>query len=312
MTTSRMKWVMTASAIIAGVSMCVAVAAIFPQIAMAAAVGVVAAVVVPPIVISAVFVVVPPSTARVVRDEMGRVVRVLGPGEHLVIPPLEQMSESFSLCWRALTLDDAVMLDAQFVEMEVRLKVLYVVDPRGMRREWRQSILDALHDDPRSWGNYLRGILLEQMQLVLAQRPAEEWTTAAGRHALPIRLTQALNARVAGTGLMVQDVQVFWLAPVLPVRQFYQEARRRAVTAQSWSMALRALHQDGAAKLKEEAEQMRDLAVADALAGRNHVTLHMGALAGWYVPSDSGNGHGAAPSEAGVLSPSGQGAPAVK
>lgn len=312
MATSRMKWMMMAIAIIAGVSMCVAVAAIYPQVAMAAAVGVVAAVVVPPIVISAVFVVIPPSTARVVRDEMGRVVRVLGPGEHLVIPPLEQMSESFSLCWQALMLDDVVMLDAQCVEMEVRLKVLYVVDPRGIRREWRQSILDALHDDPRAWGNYLRGILLEQIQLVLAQRPAEEWMMAAGRHVLPVRLSQAVNTRVAGTGLVVQDVQVLWLAPAVPVRQFYQDALRRAVTAQSWSVALRSLHQEGTVELKEEAERMRDLAMADALAGRNHVTLHMGALPGWYLPSGNGNGHGPASSEIGVSQPSGQGVPAGK
>lgn len=312
MITSRMKWVVTACSVVIGVSMCVAVAAMFPQFVMAVAVGMVAAVVIPPIMVAAMFVVVPPSTARVVRDEMGRVVRVLGPGEHIVIPPLERLSESFSLCWQALMLDDVVTLDAYCVEMEVQLKVLYVMDPREMRREWRQSLLDTLHDDMRLWGNYLRGILLEQLQLVLAQRPSEEWTTIAGRHALPRRLLEAVNVKTASTGLAVQDVQVFWLAPAQPVRQFYQEAHRRAVTAESWSTALRLLRQEGMAELKEEAERMRELALADALAGRNHVTLHMGALPGWYVPSGNGNGHGAASSEIGLSQPSERSVPAGK
>lgn len=300
MATSRMKWMMTVSAIIIGVSVCVAVAVMFPQFVTAAAIGVVASVVIPPVIISAVYVVVPPNTARVVRDEMGRVVRVLGPGEHVVVPPMERLSESFSLCWQAMMLSDAALVDAQCVEMEVRLKLLYVVDPRRMRVEWRQDILDALHDDMRLWGNYLHGILLEQLQLVLAHQPAEEWMRVAGRHALRSWLMQAVNARADGTGLVVQDVQVLWLAPVLPVRQFYQDARRRAVTAQSWSTALKALRQEGMAELKEETAQMRDLAMADALAGGNHVTLHMGAVPGWYVPSGSGNGHGTVGPEASV------------
>lgn len=312
MITSRMKWMVMACSVVIGVSVCVAVAAIFPQFVMAAAVGMVVAAVVPPIMIAAVFVVVPPSVARVVRDETGRVVRVLGPGEHLVIPPLERLSESFSLCWQILMLDDVVTLDAHCVEMEVQLKVLYVVDPREMRREWRQIILDALHDDMRLWGNYLRGIFLEQLQLVLARRPSEEWTVVAGRHALPVWLIEAVNAKTAGTGLAVQDVQVFWLAPAQSARQFYQEAHRRAVTAASWSTALRFLRQEGMAELTEEAERMRDLAVADALAGRNYVTLHMGALPGWYVPSGNGNGHAPAPSEIGLSQPSGQSVPAGK
>ncbi len=209
------------------------------------------------------------------------------------------MRESFSLCWQAMMLDDAVLVDAQCVEMEARLKVLYVVDPRRMRVKWRQDILDTLHDDMRLWGNYLRGILLEQLQLVLAHQPAEEWIKVAGRQALRAWLMQAVNARADGTGLSVQDVQVLWLAPAPSVRQFYQDARRRAVTVQSWGTALKVLRQEGMAELKEETEQIRDLAMADALAGRNHVTLHMGAVPGWYVPSGDGNGHRQAAPDAG-------------
>ncbi len=93
MATSRMKWMVTVSAIIASMSVCVAIAAVFPNFITAVAVGMVASVVIPPVIVSAVYIVVPPNTARVVRDEMGRVARVLGPGDHTVIPWLERLRE---------------------------------------------------------------------------------------------------------------------------------------------------------------------------------------------------------------------------
>lgn len=292
MVTSRIKWIATASSVIMGIGACIAVAVAFPKVVMAAVVGVVIAAVIPPIVIAAVLVVVPPNVARVVRDEMGRVTKVLGPGEHIVIPLIERLSESFSLCWQAMVVEDASMLDAGQVEMESRLKILYVVDPRAMRAEWRQDILDSLHDDMKLWQNYLRGIVWEQLQLVLARQPADEWMKVAGRHALRVWLMEQINARVAGTGIRIQDIQMFWLAPTPVVRQFYTDARRRAVAAQSWATALRLLRQEGLADMKEEAQQIRDLAMADALAGRNAMTLHMGPMLGWYMPSGNGNGHG--------------------
>lgn len=292
MVTSRIKWIAMAVCMIPGVGICIAIASLFPQVVWAFVIGVVMAIAVPIVLISACFIVIPPSSARVVRDEMGRVTKVLGPGEHIVVPLIERLSESFSLCWQAMVVEDASMLDAGQVEMESRLKILYVVDPRAMRAEWRQDILDSLHDDMKLWQNYLRGIVWEQLQLVLARQPADEWMKVAGRHALRVWLMEQINARVAGTGIRIQDIQMFWLAPTPVVRQFYTDARRRAVAAQSWATALRLLRQEGLADMKEEAQQIRDLAMADALAGRNAMTLHMGPMLGWYMPSGNGNGHG--------------------
>lgn len=292
MVTSRIKWIAMAVCMIPGVGICIAIASLFPQVVWAFVIGVVMAIAVPIVLISACFIVIPPSSARVVRDEMGRVTKVLGPGWHIVIPLVERLSESFSLCWQAMAVEDAFILDAERVEMESRLKILYVVDPRVMRVEWRQDILDSLHADMKMWQNYLRGIVWEQLQLVLAHQPADEWMKVAGRHALRAWLMEQINMRVAGTGIRVQDIQVFWLAPAPAVRQFYMDARRRAVTAASWATALKLLQQEGLADLREDVQQIRDLAMADALAGRNALTLHMGPILGWYMPPGNGNGHG--------------------
>ncbi|MGQ9666565.1 MAG: SPFH domain-containing protein [Anaerolineae bacterium] len=292
MVTSRIKWIAMAVCMIPGVGICIAIASLFPQVVWAFVIGVVMAIAVPIVLISACFIVIPPSSARVVRDEMGRVTKVLGPGWHIVIPLVERLSESFSLCWQAMAVEDAFILDAERVEMESRLKILYVVDPRVMRVEWRQDILDSLHADMKMWQNYLRGIVWEQLQLVLAHQPADEWMKVAGRHALRAWLMEQINMRVAGTGIRVQDIQVFWLAPAPAVRQFYMDARRRAVTATSWATVLKLLQQEGLADLREDVQQIRDLAMADALAGRNALTLHMGPMLGWYMPPGNGNGHG--------------------
>lgn len=233
---------------------------------------------------------VPIDTVVVVRDEFGRIVRMLTPGRwHVLRPYFEKAGERFLLHEQMLEIVHEPLVDATGLDMDISVRIGYVVDPRLLDRSVRQRLLDTIGAEPAQWGRLVWGKTLETLFEIIGMASMEQWLTHAQKRALPYLIAQTLRDKLAGLGVQISQVQVLYLAPAAPMRDMYASMKRREMAVQTWAEAVQTLDASGVVENAETVRRLQELALADALAHREGA-LYVGALPLPYAHRGNGDG----------------------
>jgi len=237
------------------------------------------------IVTSATYV-VPPTTVLIIRDRFNRIVRCCDTGTQVIIPLVERRSEEFTLSWRTLELVDDPFDTADNLEVRVSTRIFFTVDPRSMKREWIQILVDSLGSDQAKWEGYLRGCVREAMNALTIQYPLRKLMSRKGQEAFCRRLIHVVSQNAAGTGMRIENVQLYRIEPSAEAVSFFNLAAKRAQRTKDYQAMIPGIRSALGADGVDPMRFLDAVGMLDVLLSRESQSLYVN-MAGPFGPQNS-------------------------